>query len=88
MLQKNWALAMMLKALPLAHFWSILLLKEEMMIFVKKTLKMLKCKTNPFPGTFVLKIPTKSVFLYQLFFCEVCFCEFPPENPTKFPFLS
>ena len=26
---KNWALAMMLKALPLVHFWSILLLKEQ-----------------------------------------------------------
>ena len=25
---KNWALAMMLKALPLVHFWSVLLLKE------------------------------------------------------------
>ena len=28
---KNWALAMMLKALPLVHFRSILLLKEQMM---------------------------------------------------------
>ena len=26
---KNWALAMMLKALPLVHFWSVLLLKEK-----------------------------------------------------------
>ena len=38
---KNWALAMMLKALPLVHFWSVLLLKEQMMISVRKTLKML-----------------------------------------------
>ena len=39
---KNWALAMMLKALPLSHFWSILLLKEQMMTSVyRKTLKML-----------------------------------------------
>ena len=38
---KNWALAMMLKALPLVHFWSVLLLKEEMMTSVWKTLKML-----------------------------------------------
>ena len=67
MLQKNWALAMMLKALPLAHFWSILLLKEEMMISVKKTLKTLKCKTNPLPAKFVLKIPTKSVFYSNCF---------------------
>ena len=33
---KNWALAMMLKALPLVHFWSVLLLKEQMMTSVKK----------------------------------------------------
>ena len=26
---ENWALAMMLKALPLVHFWSVLLLKEQ-----------------------------------------------------------
>ena len=32
---KNWALAMMLKALPLVHFWSILLLKEQMVTSVK-----------------------------------------------------
>ena len=38
---KNWALAMMLKALPLVHFWSVLLLKEQMMTSVRKTLKTL-----------------------------------------------
>ena len=38
---KNWALAMTLKALPLVHFWSILLLKEQMMTSVRKTLKRL-----------------------------------------------
>ena len=38
---KHWALAMMLKALPLVHFWSVLLLKEQMMTSVRKTLKML-----------------------------------------------
>ena len=36
---KNWALAMMLKALPMVHFWSALLLKEQMMTSVRKTLK-------------------------------------------------
>ena len=41
MLQKNWALAMMLKALPLVHFWSVLLLEEQMMTSVRKSLKML-----------------------------------------------
>ena len=38
---KNWELAMMLKVLPLVHFWSVLLLKEQMMTFVRKMLKML-----------------------------------------------
>ena len=38
---KNWALAIMLKALPLVHFWSVLLLKEQMMTSVRKTLKRL-----------------------------------------------
>ena len=32
---------MMLKALPLVQFWSVLLLKEQMMTSVRKTLKML-----------------------------------------------
>ena len=38
---KNLALAMMLKALPLVQFWSVLLLKEQMMTSVRKTLKTL-----------------------------------------------
>jgi len=38
---KKWALAMMLKALPLVHFWSVLLFKEQMMSSVRKTLKTL-----------------------------------------------
>ena len=38
---KNWAVAMMLKALPLVQFWSVLLLKEQMMTSVRKTLKTL-----------------------------------------------
>ena len=38
---KNWVLAMVVKALPLVHFWSILLLKEQMMTSVRKTLKAL-----------------------------------------------
>ena len=39
--EKLWALAMMLKALPLVHFWNILLLKEQMMTSIRKTLKTL-----------------------------------------------
>ena len=36
---KNWALSIMLKALPLVHLWSVLLLKEQMMTSVRKTSK-------------------------------------------------
>ena len=36
---KNWALAMMLKALPLVHFWSILLLKEQNDDLCQKNIK-------------------------------------------------
>ena len=38
---KNWVLAMKLKALPLVHFWSVLLLKEQMITSIRKTLKRL-----------------------------------------------
>ena len=37
---------MMLKALPLVHFWSVLLLKEQMMTSVRKTLKTLVWSTQ------------------------------------------
>ena len=33
------ALALMLKALPLVHFWSVLLLKEQRMTSVKENVK-------------------------------------------------
>ena len=52
---KNWALAMMLKALPLVHFWSALLLKEQMMTSLRKTLKTLVSSVQT-----ALKIATKS----------------------------
>ena len=38
---KNWALAMMLKVLPLVPFLGVLLLKEQMITSVRKTLKTL-----------------------------------------------
>ena len=66
---KNWALAMMLKALPLVHFWNVLLLKEQMMTSVRKTLKTL--------AKFALKITTKSAVFYRLLFGEFF--------PRKFP---
>ena len=65
---KNCALAMMLKALPLAHFWSALLLKEQ---------KRSKCWSDQrkFRVKFALKITTKSAVFYRLLFSEVY-----PEN--------
>ena len=97
---KNWALAMMLKALPLVHFWSVLLLKEQMMTSVRKTLKMLvwSGQKRSISSEFSLKITTKSAVFYRLHFGEVCpensceigqfFCKFVPKNPTKFDFFS
>ena len=45
---KNWALAIMLKALPLVQFWNVLLLKEQdlVMTSVRKTLKTLVWSTQ------------------------------------------
>ena len=76
---KNWALAMMLKALPLAHFWSVLLLKEQMMTFVRKTLKRWsdQRKTDQFLAKFALKITTKAAVFLPIFF--------RPSLPGKFP---
>ena len=97
---KNWALAMMLKALALVYFWSVLLLKEQMMTSVRKTLKMLvwSGQKRSISSEFSLKITTKSAVFYRLLFGEVCpensceigqfFCKFVPKNPTKFDFFS
>ena len=98
---KNWALVMMLKALPLVHFWSILLLKEQMMTSVRKTF-----------NTLVSSAQNRSIcseicpennhkigcFLPILLFGEIClensrkigqfFHKFVPETPVKFDIFS
>ena len=86
---KNCALAMMLKALPLVHFWTALLLKEQ---------KRSKCWSDQrkFRVKFALKITTKSAVFYRLLFSEVCpensreigwfFRKFLFKNPAKFDF--
>ena len=100
---KNWALAVMLKALPLVHFWSVLLLKEQMMTSVKKMLKTLVwpaqnrsisskiCLENNHKIGRFLPIPfwwSVSRKL-QRNSCEICrfFREVVPKNPTKFDFF-
>ena len=67
---KNWALAMMLKALPLVHFWSVLLLKEQMMTSVRKTLKMLvwSAQNRSISGEICLENNNKISCFYWLLF--------------------
>ena len=96
---KNWALAIVLKALPLVHFWNVLLLKEQnlMMTSVRKTGWSDQRKTDEFLAKFALKITTKSAVFYRLLFGEICpensreisrfFREFVPKNPAKFDFF-
>ena len=67
------AVVIMLKALPLAHFLSVLLLKEQMIIFVKKKVKMM-ARSQPKQLIFseiCLEISTKLAIFYRLFFGEV-----------------
>ena len=76
---KKWVLAMTF-SLPLVHFWSVLLLKEQTMTSVRKTLKCWsdQRKTDWFLAKFALKITTKSTVFYRLLFGEVC-----PKNSGK-----
>ena len=96
---KNWALVMMLKALPLVHFRSILLLKEQMMTSVRKTLKTLvwSAQNQSIPREMCPNITTKSTVFYRLLSGQVCpknshkissfFRDFVPKNPAKFDFF-
>ena len=101
---KNWALAMMLKALPLVHFWSILLLKVQMMTSVRKTSKTLVwsaqnwsisseiCpKNNHKMGWFLSIAFLRSLprkFPRNSREIDWFFCKFVPKNPAKFDFFS
>ena len=83
---KNWALAMIQKTLPLAHFSMVLLLKERMIISVKKrnvkNAGQIIAKPNRFLAKFVQKIPTKLAIFYRLFLSKV-YPENFHENLTK-----
>ena len=94
-------LAMMLKALPLVHFWSVLLLKEQMMTSVRKTLKMLvRSGENRSISSKICPENNKQnpPFFYLLLSGQVYpensrkvgqfFLDFVPKNPTKFDFFS
>ena len=100
---KNWALAMMLKALPFVHFWNVLLLKEQMRTSVRKTLKMLVWSAqNPSISSKICLENNHKIgrFLPIAFWWSLpqkllwnsreidrFFCEFVPENPAKFDFF-
>ena len=94
---QNWVLAMMLKALPLVHFWSVLLLKEQMMTSVRKHKKRWsdQRKTDRFLAKFALKITTKIHRFFSDYFpakfaqqipakSADFFRNFVPKNPGKF----
>ena len=96
---KNWALTIMLTALAFAHFSSELLLKEQMIIPIKKTLNSagyINAKLIDF-NEICQKNPAKSAVFYWLFLGEVFPKNFPwnrpiflricPENPSKFDFF-
>ena len=97
---KNWALAMMLKALLLVHFWSVLLLKEQMMTSVRKTLKTLvwsaqnrsisseMCPENNHKITRFLPTALRPSLPENSREIDRFFCDFVPKKPTKFDFFS
>ena len=74
---------MILKALPLVHFWSVLLLKEQMMTSVRKTLKTLvwSAQNQSIFSEFCPKNNQKiRHFFYQLLSGQVS-----PENSHEIP---
>ena len=97
---KNWAPAMMLKALPLVHFWSVLLLKEQMMTSFRKTLKTLvwSAQNQSISDEIFPENNHKISLFYRLIFGDVCsencreiswfIREFAPKYPAKFDFFS
>ena len=71
---KNWALTIKLTALAFAHFWSELLLKEQMIIPVKKMLN----NTGRIHAKLLKKSSEISCFLLI-----VSWRSFPPKFPVK-----
>ena len=87
-----------IKGFAIGSFLERLLLKEQMMISVRKMSKMLVWSAqNRFLAKFTLKITTKSAVFYRLLFGKVCpensreisqfFREFIGKNPAKFDFF-
>ena len=97
---KNWALTIMLMALAFAHFSSELLLKEQMIILVKKTWNNaghIDAKLIEFSEICQKKSSEIGCFFTDCFLAKFpseisreigqFFYEFGPENPLKFDFF-
>ena len=85
---KNWALAMMLKVLPLVHFWSVLLLKEQIMTSVRKTLKTLVWSAQN--RSISSKICPENNHKLRRFFSDCFLAKFAPKflrNRPSFPWF-
>ena len=94
---------MMLKALPLVHFLSVLLLKEQMITSVRKTLKTLvwSAQNRSISSEICLESNHKIALFLVISFCQNLpwnfprnsreigqfFREFVPKNPAKFDFF-
>ena len=81
---KNWALTIMLIALAFAHFLSKLLLKEQMIIPVKKKRSptlVISTQNWSILAKFAKKNPAKSAVFYWLFLGEVSPRNFPWNRP-------
>ena len=94
---------MMLKALPLVHFWSVLLLKAQMMTSVRKTSKMLvwSAQNRSISSKICPKNNQKMGWFLPIAFLQSLprkfprnsleinwfFCKFVPKNPAKFDFF-
>ena len=91
---KDWALAMMLKALPLVHFWSVLFWKSKWWPLLEKRLKSLSCqhRIDRFVAKFALKITTKllsgEISLENSRKIGQFFHKFVAETPVKFDIFS
>ena len=72
---------MMLKALPLVHFWSVLLLKEQVMTSVRKTLKTLVWSAHN--RSISSEICPENNHKIRRFFTDFFPAKFAPKIPAK-----
>ena len=72
-----------LKALPLVHFWSVLLLKEQMTTSVRKTLKTLVWSAKN--RSISIEICLENNHKIRRFFTDCFPAKFAPKIPPKFP---